>query len=193
MLPAPFDSLDDRFKTAAPFERGDHVFRQGDESRGVFFVASGRVCLTRVTESGAPVTVHIAGAGEMFAEASLYSDVYHCDAVCVAPARLICVAHHAILARQKQDAAFSEALARRLAGQVQDYRQLLTLHAVKSASERVLLAVSLGKLTGSVTQFASQIGLTREACYRALRELTDQGALTKLGRGRYAPAPRGKG
>ncbi len=47
----------------------------------------------------------------------------------------------------------------------------------------------LGKLTGSVTQFASQIGLTKEACYRALRDLSDQGFLIKTGRGRYAPTP----
>lgn len=66
------------------------------------------------------------------------------------------------------------------------------LHAVKSANDRVLLAVQLGKLTGSITQFATQIGLSKEACYRALRELSDQGLLIKTGRGRHAPTPRSK-
>jgi CRP-like cAMP-binding protein len=122
----------------------------------------------------------------MFAEASLYSDQYHCDAIAVAPSEVIRLSKRAIRTRQREDAAFSEGLTRRLATQVQDYRQLLTLHAVKSANERVYLAVASGRLCGSVTQLASEIGLTKEACYRALKELTDQGALKKTGRGEYA-------
>jgi CRP-like cAMP-binding protein len=120
----------------------------------------------------------------------MYSDHYHCDAVCVASSEVVRVSKQAILLRQREDATFSEALTKRLAMQVQDYRQLLTLHAVKSANERVLLAVASGKLTGSVTLFASQIGLTKEACYRALRDLSDQGLLVKTGRGSYTPTPR---
>lgn len=109
------------------------------------------------------------------------------DAVCSAPSEVERISKQTILLRLREDAAFSEGITKRLAMQVQDYRQLLTLHAVKSANERVLLAVALGKLTGSVTQFASQIGLTKEACYRALKDLSDQGLLVKTGRGSYAP------
>ncbi len=190
MLPSPFDALDVKSLCHQHCAQGDHVFRQGDPTMGIFFVKSGNVCLTRVTESGNAVTIHNARADDMFAEASMYSDHYHCDAVCVAPSEVVRVSKQAIQLRQREDATFSEAITKRLAMQVQDYRQLLTLHAVKSANERVLLAVAVGKLTGSVTQFASQVGLTREACYRALRELSDQGLLIKTGRGRYAPAPQ---
>jgi CRP-like cAMP-binding protein len=166
MLPPPFDALDVNSLSRLRCAQGDHVFRQGDPTMGIFFVKSGNVCLTRVTESGNAVTIHNARAGDLFAEASIYSDHYHCDAVC------------------------SEGITKRLAIQIQDYRQLLTLHAIKSANERVLLAVALGKLNGSVTQFASQIGLTKEACYRALKDLSDQGLLVKTGRGSYAPTPQ---
>ncbi|MGR1580838.1 Crp/Fnr family transcriptional regulator [Thalassobius sp. S69A] len=193
MLPAPFNALDKKSLSQTVYETGDHVFRQGDPAKGIFFVLSGAVCLTRVTESGNAVTIFNAHSGDMFAEASLYSDCYHCDAMCTVPSRVIRVAKQAIVSRQREDSAFSDAITKRLAAQVQSYRQLLTLHAVKSAHERVLLAVELGKLTGSVTQFASQIGLTKEACYRALRDLSDRGLLIKTGRGRYVPAPRGKG
>lgn len=170
--------------------QGDHVFRQGDPTQGIFFVKSGNVCLTRVTEFGNAVTIHNAQTGDVFAEASIYSDHYHCDAVCSAPSEVVRISKQAILLRLRANTAFSEGITKRLAMQVQDYRQLLTLHAVKSANERVLLAVALGKLTGSVTQFASQIGLTKEACYRALKDLSDQGLLAKTGRGRYVPTPR---
>ncbi|MFY0695686.1 Crp/Fnr family transcriptional regulator [Lentibacter algarum] len=190
MLPPPFDALDVNSLSRLRCAQGDHVFRQGDPTMGIFFVKSGNVCLTRVTESGNAVTIHNARAGDLFAEASIYSDHYHCDAVCSAPSEVVRISKQAILLRLREDTAFSEGITKRLAIQVQDYRQLLTLHAIKSANERVLLAVALGKLNGSVTQFASQIGLTKEACYRALKDLSDQGLLVKTGRGSYAPTPQ---
>lgn len=192
MLPSPFDTLDDQSWSRMQFAKGGHVFRQGDATNGIFFVISGGICLTRVTASGNAVTIYNAYAGDLFAEASIYSDRYHCNAICSAPSEVIRVSKQAILSRQHQDAGFSDGITKRLAMQVQDYRQLLTLHAVKSANERVLLAVALGKLTSSVTQLASQIGLTKEASYRALRDLTDQGLLLKTGRGQYVPTPRGQ-
>jgi len=188
MLPPPFDALDVNSLSRLRCAQGDHVFRQGDPTMGIF--KSGNVCLTRVTESGNAVTIHNARAGDLFAEASIYSDHYHCDAVCSAPSDVVRISKQAILLRLREDTAFSEGITKRLAIQIQDYRQLLTLHAIKSANERVLLAVALGKLNGSVTQFASQIGLTKEACYRALKDLSDQGLLVKTGRGSYAPTPQ---
>lgn len=190
MLPTPFGALDEKSLSQMRYSIGDHVFRQGDTTKGIFFVVSGGICLTRVTESGNSVTIYNAQTGDMFAEASIYSEHYHCDAICTAPSEVVRISKQAIQKQLREDTAFSEGITKRLAVQVQDYRQLLTLHAVKSANDRVLLAVELGKLTGSVTQFANQIGLTKEACYRALRDLSDQGLLTKTGRGRYAPTPR---
>lgn len=192
MLPTPFDILDNQSVSRQSFARGAHVFRQGDESRGIYFLCSGAIEMARVTETGDAVIIYNAKAGETFAEPSLYSDRYHCDAICTAASDVIRISKAAILARQRTDAAFSAEITKRLAQQVQDYRQLLALHAVKSAPERVLLAISLGKLTGSITQLASQIGLTREACYRALKDLSEQGLIEKTGRGRYAPAPGGR-
>jgi len=168
MLPTPFGALDEKSLSQMRYSIGDHVFRQGDTTKGIFFVASGGICLTRVTESGNSVTIYNAQTGDMFAEASIYSDHYHCDAICTAPSEVVRISKQAIQKQLREDTAFSEGITKRLAVQVQDYRQL----------------------TGSVTQFANQIGLTKEACYRALRDLSDRGLLTKTGRGRYAPTPR---
>ncbi len=186
MLPDPFDTLNENARMRLTLAKGDHVFRQGDATRGVFFVVSGSICLTRMTEAGTAVTLHNAAAGGLFAEASLYSEHYHCDAIATAPSEVFQLSKQAILIRQREDAAFSEGITQLLATQVQEYRQLMTLHAVKSADERVFLAIAAGRLRGSVTQFASQIGLSKEACYRALKDLSDQGLLIKTGRGQYA-------
>lgn len=187
MLPIPFGALDEKSLSHMRYSVGDHVFRQGDTTKGIYFVVSGCICLTRVTESGNAVTIYNAQTGDMFAEASIYSDHYHCDAICSAPSEVVRISKQAILLQLREDTAFSEGITKRLAVQVQDYRQLLTLHAVKSANDRVLLAVELGKLTGSVTQFANQIGLTKEACYRALRGLSDQGFSSKPDAGATRP------
>lgn len=190
MLPAPFNSLDEQELSVLHLSKGDHVFRQGDPTKGLFFVISGEVCLTRVTEAGNHVTIFNACADDTFAEASIYSETYHCDAICMSPSEIVQISKKAIRNRQRKDASFSEALTKRMALQVQSYRQLLTFNAVKSANDRVYLAVTSGMLSGSVTHFASQIGLTKEACYRALRDLSAQGILIKTGRGKYIPSPR---
>lgn len=59
---------------------GDALFHRGDKDFGIFFLAAGKLRLQRVTLDGGTVTLHIARAGEMFAEASLFAECYHCDA-----------------------------------------------------------------------------------------------------------------
>jgi predicted transcriptional regulator len=58
--------------------------------------------------------------------------------------------------------------------------------AVRSATERVWLAMVEGLLQSTIKQFAASIGLTHEATYRALAELVENGRIQKQGRGRYS-------
>lgn len=66
--------------------RGEALFRQGDAKTGVFEVTLGRLRLERRTFDGRLVVLHTARAGELFAEASLFADAYHCDAVAITDA-----------------------------------------------------------------------------------------------------------
>jgi len=61
---------------------GEALFRQGDASYGIFAVEHGRVQLLRHATEDRTLILHSARAGEFFAEAALYSEIYHCDAVC---------------------------------------------------------------------------------------------------------------
>ncbi|MEW9919957.1 Crp/Fnr family transcriptional regulator [Marimonas sp. MJW-29] len=181
-------------------QKDDHLFRQGDPTRGLFRVETGQVNLQRITPEGHIITLHRASAGTLFAEASLFSDSYHCDAVCVRPGAVLRLDKKHILDRLASDQGFSLAFNRLLAQQVQGYRQTIELTSIRSARDRTFAAISLGYLSGSVTEMAHRIGLTHEACYRALRELCDTGLLIRTGRGRYEIAikpnkkrPRHKG
>src|SRR5947207_9585664 len=70
---------------------GATLFRQGDPATAVFVIERGRLAMVRHTPDGRRVTLFTAGAGESFAEAALFSEVYHCDAVAEIPSRVTVV------------------------------------------------------------------------------------------------------
>ena len=69
-------------------EESEVVFRQAQPVFGVGLVQTGAVELLRHTESGMKVKVSTARSGETFAEASVFSDVYHCDCVAQRPSKV---------------------------------------------------------------------------------------------------------
>src|SRR5262249_15605059 len=98
--------------------RGEAVFRQGDAATAIFVVEQGRIRLTRTLPDGTFVTVHVAEAGESFAEAALSSERYHCDAVTELPSVVLRVPKRDLVAILTANPAESLALAGALAGQV---------------------------------------------------------------------------
>ena len=91
-----------------------------------------------------------------------------------------------VVATMQSNLAFSEGFTRLLAVQVQQYRTHIELLAIPSAKERILAAVQAGYYDATVTELASRINLSHEACYRALRYLCDEGLMVRVGRGKYA-------
>ena len=68
----------DRQRTLDP---GTYLFHQGDPVHFVFVVEDGLVELSRHQQDGALIILQRANSQKILAEASLYSDGYHCDAV----------------------------------------------------------------------------------------------------------------
>ncbi|KAB0264592.1 Crp/Fnr family transcriptional regulator [Microvirga brassicacearum] len=64
---------------------GETLFCRGDEPKGLFIVESGEVRLSRVDLEGREITLFRAFDGDPVAEASLFSNAYHCDATAAAP------------------------------------------------------------------------------------------------------------
>ena len=184
-IPPPFDALPDAARQGLALDRGDALFRQGDESRAMFFLHDGAVDMVRHTEAGQKVTLFRARAGDTLAEPALFSQVYHCDAVAELPSQVLRFDRGAVLDLIRADNAFALALLARLSGQVQGYRRRLELMAIRSAPERVFAGLADGRLTGSVIDFAADLGLTHEAVYRALSELVRAGRVERPARGVY--------
>lgn len=141
--------------------------------------------LLRYTEMGEVIPIHRAFSGECFAEASLFSQAYHCDALAKCDCELARIDRHQTLKLMDADPLFARHVSAYLAQQVQDYRRILELRSIRSAEERVLAAIAEGWMKGNIMSFAGQIGLTHEAAYRALSALVKTGQLVKPRRGQY--------
>jgi CRP-like cAMP-binding protein len=163
-------------------KRNAAVFRQGDVAAAVFVVESGRVRLARVLADGTPLTLYVAEAGDIFAEASLSADHYHCDAVAETNAVVLALPKADLLSALAADPVECLALALALADQVRDLRAKLELRNIRSATARVLAWLRLHAsgnppsvpMQRSWTQIAEELGLTREVIYRALAKLERQ-------------------
>jgi CRP-like cAMP-binding protein len=128
---------------------------------------------------GAPLILYVADAGESFAEASLSATHYHCDAIAETDSVVLALPKADLLTLMTTDAAQGVAFTLALASQVRDLRTKLELRNIRSAKERVLAWLRLHAtgnpqrvmLNRSWTLIAEELGLTREAVYRALATL----------------------
>ncbi|MDP5220161.1 Crp/Fnr family transcriptional regulator [Ruegeria sp. 2205SS24-7] len=184
MIPAPFDMLpSDRLKKITTPKRMV-LFREGDPTKGLFLSLTAMIRMERIGPDGEPVTIHTVQEGQSFAEASVFADRYHCNAVALVEGEVIRIPKSVVLAGFA-DPEFSTAYNRIMSRQVQAYRQIVEVMSIRSAAERVYAAVVAGLLDASVMNLSQRIALTHEATYRALRTLVSQGRLENPSRGQY--------
>ncbi len=165
---------------------GSALFRQGDPTLGIFVLAQGSLRMVRVTPDGGGVTLHLARPGETFAEASLFSTHYHCDALADTDSVVGLYPKAKLISQLRRDPNalwnFTGELARRLQG----LRQRYELKQIRSAPERVLQFLRLrcdesGRFCapGALKEVALELGLTHEAFYRTLATLERQRRITR--------------
>ena len=170
-------------------EAGEFLFRQGDAAMFVFAIERGQLRLERRTFDGRLVPLHLARAGETFAEAALFADHYHCDVVALTDAVVKALPKAALLAELEHSRGHTPVLVHAMARQLHALRQRLELRNVRSARERVLLALELRAtdesrtvvLDGPLQDLAADLGLTREALYRTLAALHASGQIVRDG------------
>ena len=166
---------------------GELLFRQGDPAVAIYKVESGRLRLIRRTVDDHLVILHTARRGEFFAEASLFADAYHCDAVAAVPSSVRVYPKQKAMEAMRKDPALAEAFMARLARQLQELRARMELRNIRSARDRVLQYLRLragvqGRsipVEGQLQDIAAEIGMTREALYRTLGALETEGHLTR--------------
>lgn len=164
---------------------GETIFHRGDPVTAIYSVAEGRVRLVRHAADGRAVTLYVAGPGHGFAEAALFSDRYHCDAVAEIDSTISAVPKAALRESLARDPVLAERFMAHLARQLRDLRSLVELRNIQSARERVISWLLLaGAETGlelerPLKEVASEIGLTHETLYRTLAKLKKEGIIER--------------
>lgn len=151
---------------------GEALFRSGDPVRFLYRVETGAVNLVRPLTHGAELVLQRARAGALLAEASLFAERYHCDAVAGTDARIRGVARARVAEALDRDPALALSLARDLALKVQNARARAEIVSLRTVAARLdgWLAVQAGGLPGRGRwrELAGEIGVTPEALYREL-------------------------
>lgn len=167
--------------TVLHVEADEAVFRQGDGVHSIFQVREGAVAMVRHLSDGTMLTIATASVGETFAEAALFSERYHCDAIARSNAVIAAAPVAAIKVRLETEPKLAIELAEAFSAQVRLLRALIEIQRIKRAPDR-LLAWLRWRASGNPpvveapdawSRVASSIGLTPEALYRALRTLED--------------------
>ena len=185
-LPEPFNQLSSLAFSKIALKKQQTLFHQGENVSGLFYLESGEVTLSRFGLAGEETIIHLAQPQETFAEAALFSEAYHCNAVATENAIVIKINKRLVLEYAVEHPAFSMKLMSRFASQIQSLRSQKELIAIRSAHERVYVAINQGLLKDSIKQFSVTIALSHEATYRALAKLVSDKRIIKIGRGKYS-------
>ncbi len=170
--------------------KGESLFRAGDKVTHLYFITSGAVKMIRHLEDGTAVCLFTAGSGQVFAEASLFSEKYHCDAISETDVSLDLYLKKDILNSFQTNTETAFKFMAFQARQIQHLRAHIEIINIKSAPARVLAFIhSLLEpgqheilLNRTWKSVASEIGLSHEAMYRALAKLQKDKIIFRNGR-----------
>lgn len=132
---------------------------------------AGRVQLQRHTAHGARLILQDAGPDTVLAEASAFSETYHCDAVVTEAATLAVVPKPDFITVLRQDPGLALAWSAMLARSVQAARVRAEIRSLPKVAQRFDAWLDEGHTLperGRWQDVAAELGVTREALYREM-------------------------
>ena len=165
------------------FDKGDYLFHQAKKPEFMFFVVSGEAVLTRASSHGEPIILQRCKNG-FVSEASLLTDVYHCDAIATQSGQAITLPIHSLIDALK-DSKFSLKWVQLLSKEIMRLRTQSERLGLKDIRSKLIhLIETEGKqgilmLQSDYKSMASEIGVTHEALYRTMATLENEGLLKK--------------
>ena len=173
------------------YSAGKMIFRAGSATRWVYYLVSGCVRLIRRGRAGEEIVLHQARAGDFFAEASIDSAHYHCDALAMEAATVLRVSALDLTNLIETDPDFARQWISLLGQQLRAVRTRVERLSLKSAPERIrhfLLSGAPGaagyvKVNGTLKDLARDLGITHETLYRTLAGMERSGQIERQGDG----------
>ena len=158
--------------TECTFDAGARLFRHGDEVSVLHVVEDGEAHLVRHHADGGALVLQRALANSVLAEASVFSERYHCDGVAVRPTRTLAIAASAVRRLLEEDAGFAESWAVHLSRELHATRLRAEILSLRTVRERLdaWLGWNGAGLSAKWTwkTVANEIGTSPEALYREL-------------------------
>jgi len=159
--------------TERTLNQGETLFCRDDRVEWAFLVREGRISLRRSLQDGELLTLNTTYATELVAEASLFADRYHCDAIADI-ATTVSVFPRSKLVAHLENTALSNRLAvrafERTARELQTLRTRVEIMRLRKVADRLDAYLELyGPAEhGSWVHVADWIGVTPPALYREL-------------------------
>jgi CRP/FNR family transcriptional regulator, dissimilatory nitrate respiration regulator len=184
-------SFDELFITARTdlksLVQGEYLFQKGDTASHVYTVLDGSVRLVRYSLAGHAISMHTARSGDSFAEASLFSPFYHCDAEAILPSTVACYNKEKVLDILQAHPEKSKSLIALLCRQVRSLRALLEVRSIRSAHDRILHFLLLQadsetmtvNVSGTGKEMAQDLAMAHETFYRTLAQLEKEGKIQR--------------
>ncbi len=149
---------------------GSSLFRRDDPVVCVFEVATGGIGLLRHTVDGQALILQQAGPGDLIAEASLFAERYHCDAIASTETEILTLDRSAWLAVLSERPDVLLSLTARFAQEVQRLRARLEIAGLPRVRDRLDAWVALNGAPPRPVwkRVAAEIGVSPEALYREL-------------------------
>lgn len=165
------------------FARGSVLFRRDEPVQSMFLVRSGEVALERPLTDGGLLTLHIAAEGTALAEASLFAETYHCDAVARTDARVAAVSRAAFVLALRQSPDVAISMIENHAKTVQMHRARIEIMRLRRVADRVDAWLDLfdEPPKGEWIRVADQIGVSPPALYRELARRRRQQTSSGIG------------
>lgn len=165
------------------FEKGNFLFHQGQKPESMFFIVSGETVLSRTSSHGEPTILQRCKGG-FLSEASLLSDIYHCDAIATHSGQAIAIPIRS-LKEALADSNFSLKWVRLLSREIMRLRTQSERLGLKDIRSKLIHLIETEGSQGALTlqsdlkSLASEIGVTHEALYRTIALLEKEGLLKK--------------
>jgi CRP/FNR family transcriptional regulator, dissimilatory nitrate respiration regulator len=154
------------------FDSGRFVFHRGDAVKEMHLVLAGSVHLVRHQSQGAALILQRAEPGSMLAEASLYSETYHCDAVAFGATETRAFAKAGVRKLLGTNPDLGVLWANYLAEELQRARLRSEMLCLRTVADRLeaWIAWHGGALPakGEWKLIAGEIGVSPEALYREI-------------------------
>lgn len=181
------------------FKKGECIFHESDEAKAIYFVKSGIVKIKKSTSQGKELIVCIKRSGNIFAEASLFSEPgaqYPGTAQTLSDSEVLFLTNSDLEEAIAANPELSVEMIRFMGGQLRSFTSLLhdiALLDVYSKTVKAIerLAHDFGNKTTcgvkielpiTIQDIANTIGSTREGVSRVVSKLRDQGLISMEGK-----------